>query len=504
MGVIEIVGLGPGSVAGLPYGTLQRMQSGHPVYLRTARHPVVSFLDQQGVVYEALDRFYEQSETFAKVYESMAEYLFAQATEKSHLIYAVPGHPAIAERTVGLLAKSAESLGHTLLYGSGHSFLDDVLLRLGIDPIEGLLFIDASDVTPSRLNPRMHTVIVQMYNQEKAADVKIGLSEVYTDEYLVTVVRAVGLEDERVLQIPLYELDRVSFIDHLTTVYVPPVTEQPERLGEWSVLLEIVEKLRSPEGCPWDIEQTHASLVPYVLEEAYEVVDAIHREDMEDLVGELGDLLLQVTLHSQIGSEEGYFNARDVVRTLSEKLIRRHPHVFGESTAADVKAVMANWERIKQEEKARAGEGEKEEDLSILARVKRTQPPLRESVKLQQKAAEVGFDWPDVQGALDKVHEELNELRQTESPAEQENELGDLLFSVVNVARHLGIDPEKALQSANAKFRDRFYGVEQQLQARKWSFSDATLDILEEFWQNAKEKVSLRQEFPHPFTNSDH
>ncbi len=502
--MIEIVGLGPGSVAGLPYGTLQRLQSGVPVYLRTAQHPVVSFLDRQGISYEALDRFYEQSDTFAKVYESMTDYLFSLAHAKGHLLYAVPGHPAIAERTVNLLVSHAKEYGHQIVFGPGHSFLDDVLLRLGIDPIEGLLFIDASDVDAKRLNPRMHTIIVQMYNQEKAADVKIALAEMYSDEYSVTVVRAVGLEDEEVVQIPLYELDRIAFVDHLTTVYVPPVTGQGSMLGEWSALLEIVAKLRSPEGCPWDMEQTHASLIPYVLEEAYEVVDTIQRDDMDHLMEELGDLLLQVTLHSQIGSEEGYFTARDVVRTLSEKLIRRHPHVFGEVTARDVASVLTNWERIKQEEKTVSTGRASDHERSVLDQVKHAQPPLMESLQIQQKAADVGFDWADVQGALEKVREELDEVMQAKSAADQRDELGDLLFSVVNVARHLRINPEEALQSANRKFRDRFLGVEQQLRERKLSFSDSTLDILEEFWQNAKEKVALRQEFPHHFTNSDH
>lgn len=488
VGVITIVGLGPGSVEGLPYGTLQRLKSGIPVYLRTARHPVVSFLDEQGITYEALDYFYEQSETFAKVYESIVEHLLHQVDSVGQLMYAVPGHPAIAERTVSLLVQQASEHGHQVVFGQGHSFLDDVLLRLGIDPIEGLVFIDASDTDSAHLNPRMHTMIVQMYNREKAADVKIALSEVYGDEYVVTVVRAVGLEDEEVVQLPLYQLDRVASIDHLTTVYVPPVVEHLEELGEFSALLEIVAHLRSPEGCPWDMEQTHESLIPYVLEEAYEVVDSIQKGDMDGVMKELGDLLLQVALHGQIGTEEGYFTMRDIIRAVSTKLIFRHPHVFAQHEAKDVETAIENWEYMKSLEKSN---DQSKQLVSILDQVKHAQPPFRESVKLQQKAAEVGFDWPDIQGALCKLREELDEVIEATSVVQQKEEIGDLLFSVINVARHLSIDPEVALQAANRKFRTRFQEVEHQLEEKNWSFSDSTLDILEEFWQNAKERETL-------------
>ncbi|MHB1684572.1 MAG: bifunctional methyltransferase/pyrophosphohydrolase YabN [Bacilli bacterium] len=484
MGVIHIVGLGGGSVNSLPYGTLGLLGAGHPAYIRTVRHPVVSFLDREGITYTALDSFYETASSFAGVYEAMAGYLLGETDRHGEIVFAVPGHPAMAERTVRILAERAPSAGHQIVYGPGQSFLDDMLLRIGVDPVEGLLLLDADDVDGALLRPVLHTVIVQMYNTAKAMDVKAALAEIYGDVHEVVVARGVGLGDEEsIRRIPLYELDRLDGIDHLTSLYVPPLRERSQRLGEWSELLQIVSTLRSPDGCPWDIEQTHQSLRPYVIEEAYEVAEAIDNSDVDALVDELGDLLLQVALHSQIGQDEGYFTVRDVTRALSEKLIRRHPHVFGDAEALDAEAVKANWQRIKSAEKPVAAERP-----YLLDRVKRAQPPLLESGALQAEAALVGFDWPDRKGVFAKIAEEIVELEQAVTVEDQLEELGDLLFSVVNLARRLNLDPERACRMANDKFRRRFNHVERQLEQRSLAFSEVALDILEEFWQNAKGK----------------
>ncbi|MHB1628189.1 MAG: bifunctional methyltransferase/pyrophosphohydrolase YabN [Bacilli bacterium] len=483
MGVIHIVGLGGGSVNSLPYGTLRLLKHGHPAYLRTVRHPVTSFLEGEGITYTALDSFYETASSFAEVYESMAGYLMEEAARHGEIVFAVPGHPAMAERTVGILAERAPLAGHHVVFGPGQSFLDDMMLRMGIDPVEGLLLLDADDAGGDLLRPALHTIIVQMYNTAKAMDVKAALAEIYGDAHEVVVARGVGLGDaESIRRIPLYELDRLEDIDHLTSLYVPPLRERSKRLGEWPELLQIVGMLRSPDGCPWDIAQTHQSLRPYVIEEAYEVAEAIDNNDVDALVDELGDLLLQVALHSQIGRDEGYFTVRDVIRGLSEKLIRRHPHVFGEETAVDAEAVKANWQRIKSAEKpSRSGRP------FLLDRVKRAQPHLQESIALQTEAATVGFDWPDKKAVFAKITEEMTELERAQSVEEQREELGDLLFSVVNLARRLDLDPEAACRMANDKFRRRFGEVERQLDKHSLAFSDVSLDILEEFWQNAKE-----------------
>ncbi|MCY0876218.1 MAG: nucleoside triphosphate pyrophosphohydrolase [Firmicutes bacterium] len=490
MSTIYIAGLGAGATAALPYGTLQLLQAGYPVLLRTERHPVVDELRASGLSFTSLDFYYETAQDFSEVYERIAQHVLRVADGAKAVVYAVPGHPAVAEKSVRLLADLAAGRGHVIEWGPGQSFLDDLLLRLHVDPVDGLLMVDAADLQVRDLKPQMHTVIVQMYNRDRAAEVKAALAQVYGDEYEVVVARAIAVPgEESVTRVPVYELDRDLTIDHLTTLYVPPLTLREERLAEFDELVSIVAALRSPDtGCPWDLEQTHESLRRYAIEEAYEVVDAIDEGDFDHLAEELGDLLLQVLLHSQIGEEEGYFQIRDVIRVLAEKLIRRHPHVFGDQVVTGTADVLANWQRIKDEEKV--NRQEPVQQPSLLGEVKASLPPFSESIQLQTKAAEIGFDFATVSEALVKVREETEEVAEAASKEEQFAEIGDLLFSAVNTARHLGVDPEAALRSANARFRQRFTSVERQLDERGIDPKEATLDLLEDFWQNAKEKMN--------------
>jgi len=261
-------------------------------------------------------------------------------------------------------------------------------------------------------------------------------------------------------------------------------------------LLAIMAALRHPEtGCPWDVKQDFASIAPYTIEEAYEVADAIERGDIEDLRDELGDLLLQVVFHARMAEEQGEFAFEDVAAAISEKMVRRHPHVFAAGDAEDADAVKMRWEEIKAEEKAerrarRAARGLSDEDAH-LAGVPRGFPGLLQALKLQAKAADAGFDWPDAEGALTKLHEEISELEQ-ELDAENrdadrlEEEIGDALFSLVNVARKLKVEPDKALRRTNEKFRRRFAAVEEGLRAAGKPLREADLDEMEALWQAAK------------------
>ena len=247
-------------------------------------------------------------------------------------------------------------------------------------------------------------------------------------------------------------------------------------------LLGILRRLRDPEaGCPWDIEQTFRSITPYTIEEAYEVADAIERDALDELPDELGDLLLQVVFLAQIGADEERFDIVDVIDAISEKMERRHPHIFGDVDAADAAAVKANWEAIKADEKRRAGRGAS----SLLDDVPAGMPALVRAQKLQKRAAKVGFDWPDVAGAIDKLREETEELTDvSDTDADRlEDELGDVLFSAVNVARKLGLDADAALRRANAKFERRFREVERTADA---SLDTLPLDAKETLWQAAK------------------
>ena len=256
-------------------------------------------------------------------------------------------------------------------------------------------------------------------------------------------------------------------------------------------LLAIMAKLRDPNGgCPWDLEQDFASIAPYTIEEAYEVADAIQRGDTAGLKDELGDLLLQVVYHSQMAREVGAFAFGDVVRAISDKMVRRHPHVFGDVQVASSAAQTRSWEVQKQAERAEAGKA------SVLDGVALALPALKRAEKLQARAARVGFDWPALEPTVDKVHEELGELTQAaaanEPQARLQEEIGDLLFAMVNVARKLEIDPETALRDANAKFERRFHAIEAALAARGKTPDQSSLEEMDALWDSAKEAERRR------------
>ena len=252
-------------------------------------------------------------------------------------------------------------------------------------------------------------------------------------------------------------------------------------------LLEVMASLRDPEsGCPWDREQDFASIAPFTVEEAYEVADAIAREDFEALRDELGDLLFQVVFHAQMASEAGFFDFDDVAGAISDKMLRRHPHVFGTDEERAAGAQAGSWERIKAEERAAR------DDDSALSGIARALPALKRAQKLGKRASLVGFDWPNRRGVRDKIQEELDELEGavgTRSHAAIEEEFGDLLFAVVNLARHLDVDPEKALTGANFKFERRFRDMERAMAARNTGFDQQTLESLDQQWRAAKKRV---------------
>ncbi|MBB4102488.1 ATP diphosphatase [Rhizobium borbori] len=271
-------------------------------------------------------------------------------------------------------------------------------------------------------------------------------------------------------------------------------TMEPSR--DIARLIEIMARLRNPEtGCPWDIEQDFASIKPYTIEEAYEVADAIERNDMGDLCEELGDLLLQVVFHARMAEEAGQFSFGDVVEAVTRKMIRRHPHVFARSDADTPDKVKVQWDEIKKQEKAERAErrarlgGEETFKAGHLGSVPRAFPALMEALKLQEQAAKVGFDWADPEPILDKIEEEIAEFRvalASGNKARISDELGDLIFAVANVGRHVKADPEDALRGTNTKFRRRFSYIEKTLSDNGISLSDATLDEMETLWQAAK------------------
>jgi len=253
-------------------------------------------------------------------------------------------------------------------------------------------------------------------------------------------------------------------------------------------LLEVMRRLRDPQdGCPWDVQQTFQTIAPYTIEEAYEVADAIERGDISDLRGELGDLLLQVVFHAQIAAEAGQFDFADVADGIFEKMVRRHPHVFGDERERATGKVDGSWEAIKEQERASANA-----DSSALAGVARALPALKRAQKLGKRAGRAGFDWPDTRGVKAKIQEELEELELavgSRDAGDMEEELGDVLFAVVNLARHLDIDPEKALSSANTKFERRFRDMEIEIGGKGSAIKEFSLETLDREWRAAKKRV---------------
>ena len=259
--------------------------------------------------------------------------------------------------------------------------------------------------------------------------------------------------------------------------------EERRRFAE---LVEVMARLRAEDGCPWDREQTHRSLKPYLLEETYEMLEAIDQEDDRELCKELGDVLLQIVFHAQIASEEGRFSIDDVCRALIDKLIHRHPHVFADAKVDDADQVVVNWQQLKQQERPDTGQ-----PLSAVDGVPKQLPALLRAQRIQSRASRVGFDWDRIAGPLDKVEEEFGELRKEWEAGESkkvEEEFGDLLFALVNTARFLQVDPEDALRRAVTKFERRFRAVEESFWAQEKKIEDASLEEMDEIWDRVKEE----------------
>lgn len=481
MGEIIIVGLGPGSFNFMTVETLDVLERAETLLLRTAKHPTVEALRARGIAFASYDEYYERHATFDEVYAAIAEDCATRAKNGARIVYAVPGSPLVAERTVVLLRELANERGIPLTVLPGMSFLEVLYTRLGVDPIEGLTVLDACDLQPDGSELKTAMVITQVYNQAVASDVKLTLMESLPDDYAVTLVRGLGLPDESIRTIALYELDRQPDIDHLTSLYVAKPEHKAPQTFSLEPLIEVMATLRSPDGCLWDLEQNHRSLRRYLVEEVYEVLEAIELADGEKMCEELGDLLLQIVFHARVAEESGEFTMQDVVDVVTEKMIRRHPHVFGEVTVADAADVVVNWEEIKRREH--------NDRHSVLDGVPAGLPALMHAYKVQAKAAKVGFDWPDVEPVWGKVAEELQELREAiakKSPREVEAELGDVLFAVVNLARFLKVEPETALNATNQKFRRRFTYIEQEVTKSGREWKKMSLEELDLLWNEAK------------------
>jgi len=485
---VVVVGLGPAGPELTTDGARAALAAvpASDRYLRTSRHPAA---EEAGAAH-TFDDLYESAESFEDVYRGVVDALVGAAHDAAgrggHVVYAVPGSPWVAEATVSALV--ADPRVHVEVV-PGMSFLDLVWDRLRVDPLRaGARVMDAAGFAVEGADTTGAVLVAQAWNRGLLSELKLALPEPPAEG--AVLLHHLGLPDEDVRPVAWAELDRTLEPDHLTSVWVPCVGS-----GPGAALLRLAELVRTlRQACPWDREQTHASLTRHLLEESYEVLEAIEALEGPDgaptpegyahLEEELGDLLFQVYFHTTLAAEAGQFDLTDVARGIHDKLVGRHPHVFGDVSADTADQVMDNWERIKRQEKGRD---------SVMDGVPGNLPALHFANKVQRKAASVGFDWPDMDGPIAKIGEELDEFRRALSAhptgpgqvahTEVTGEMGDLLFAVVNVARHAGVDPEAALRSSAARFIGRFRVMEG---AAGRDLNGMTLDELDRLWEDAK------------------
>jgi tetrapyrrole methylase family protein/MazG family protein len=484
---IVVVGLGPGGHEHVTDETRAAIQRSEHRYLRTAIHPSADLVADA----VTFDELYDTADTFDDVYVEITSSLVSAAAEHGEILYAVPGSPLVLERSVRYLRDRAD-VEITIL--PAMSFLDVAWARLDIDPVEaGVRLVDGHDFATAAAGERGPLLVAHAHADWVLSEIKLAVDGATGDEP-ITILQALGTPDEHIVTTTWADLDRTVTADHLTSLWVPHLATPVG--AEYVRFHQLTRVLR--ERCPWDIEQTHESLVPHLLEETYEVVDAVHGLDASDpstdehLIEELGDLLYQIEFHATIAEQEGRFTIADVASGIHDKLVRRHPHVFGDlvGTGLDTDQVLSNWDDIKRAEKGRT---------SIFEGIPRSMPALAYAAKVGAKASKVGFDWPDVDGAFPKISEETAELdaviaagsdagsaTPAASTSRTTEELGDLLFAVVNVARHLQVDPELALRAATDKFRRRFEIVERLAGERSIDLRAADLATLDALWDEAK------------------
>ncbi|HUY23148.1 MAG TPA: MazG family protein [Acidimicrobiales bacterium] len=477
-----VVGLGPAGPELVPAATTELVRRATRCLVRTARHPSVAAVSAVArAPVEFLDRLYEEAENFDDVYSAIVEAVVAAASslpvagptatgpDPAYVVYAVPGSPLVAERTVPLLRADTRVSVEVV---PALSFLDLAWARLGVDPVDaGVRIVDGTDFAAQAAGERGPLLVAQCHAPSVLSTIKLAADDPAGEDpgRRAVILHHLGLPDEVVLDVPWAELDRTIEPDHLTSVWVerlaPPVGA--ELVG----LEELVRTLRA--RCPWDREQTHGSLARHLLEEAYEALDAIEAvaaagpdvapEAVAHMEEELGDLMFQVYFHAQLAAEEGHFTLADVARTLHDKLVHRHPHVFGTASATTPEEVAARWEVLKKAEKGRA---------SVTDGIPLALPALALAAKLQRKAESLGVDTGTLDDRRRQVAAGLDALAKAsgdasgetlDAPAEIAVILGEMLFALADAARRLGVDPETALRARAGEFRRALQADEQRL-----------------------------------------
>lgn len=482
MGTINIVGLGPSDENALTLEAIKIMNNGNLNFLRTEKHDSVKYFKDNNISYSTFDHYYEEGREFIEIYRKMADTLIELSKDKD-INYFVPGSPLIAEKTVTILLEEKEDCNLVM----GMSFIEPLIACVKRDPIDGLKIIDADNFSVTDFNINVDTIVTQVYNNRILSMLKVEMSEIYGDDYKIFLISNAGIKSkEKVLEIPIYMLDRDNEVDHQSSIYIPCVDKKVDKIYDFNDLVKVTKSLRGENGCPWDMEQTHESIRKDLLEEAYEVIEAINEEDYENLCEELGDLLFQIVFHSEIASEEGEFNFTQITTAICDKLIYRHPHVFMEDFDSQKTNIKENWDKLKYDKRNINTFSDKLLDIKGL-------PALMRSEKVIDKVVKIGFNWSEVSGVLDKVSEELNEVKEaiseigTNEKDHLKEELGDLLFTCVNLAHYLGYEAELILNETTDKFIKRFKVMEDLASNRNLNFESLSLEVLDGLWDEAKE-----------------
>lgn len=477
---ITLVGLGPGDPALMTKEAWDLLTNAGEIYLRTRHHPAVAGFPP-GVELHSFDSLYDSADTFEAVYDQIVRQILELGQRPDGVIYAVPGHPFVAEATGPEIARQARQAGMNVRIVAGLSFLEPTISLLGLDPFPHTALVDAFELATSHVppfSPGAPAIIAQIHSRAMAAEVKLTLMAHYPDRHPVQLIHAAGTPQAKIEALSLYEIDRSEAIGLLTSLYVPALSPA----ASFEAFQEVIAHLRAPDGCPWDREQTHASLRPHLLEEAYEAVAALDAGDENAMREEFGDLLLQIVLHAQIASEMGEFGMVDILQGIHTKIVNRHPHVFGDLDLKEVDGVLQNWEKLKAAERIANGKSE----AGLLDGVPLALPALAQADQYQRRAARVGFDWKEIEGVLDKVGEELEEVRTAADDQSRGRELGDLFFALVNLTRWYDLDAETLLREANARFAWRFSQIEAAARRQGRQLNELALDEMEAIWQAAK------------------
>lgn len=475
---ITVAALGPGAPEHLTLGTLKAMEEARAIILRTGRHGTAGELQKRGIPFSTLDELYDGCEDFGALNEKAVQTLW-EAAAAGPVLYGV-ADPAGDETVRALM--SSRSPHDQVEVLPGVSIMSQCLNALqvlpGACPVRS---VPACACEGAVLLPTEPMLITELNSRLLTGQVKLWLLTLYAPEQKVIFFPCGEEARRKTIEIPLSELDRQKAYDHTTAVYVPAAPLLDRSRNDFFDLMRVMEILRGPEGCPWDREQTHETLRPYLLEEAYEAVSAIDEGDLNHVADELGDVLLQVVFHAQIAKQHGEFDIHDITSAICQKMISRHAHIFGSDQCKTSDDVLKNWDKLKKKERGL------DTQAAVMADVPHHLPALMRAAKVQQKAKQVGFDWDDPREALKKVLEEVEEVRETlEEGIDPGEELGDLLFAAVNAVRLCGKQGELVLNSATEKFIRRFSSMEKAILADGKALELLTLSEMDVYWEEGK------------------